>query len=231
MPKPTTALVASAAVVFSTTLLVVAQQGGSPGTPVGSSAATSAPAANPLAGNPDAIKAGALLFAKSCEKCHGPEGEGDPSAAPPLNRISFIHGYEDAEVFQTIRKGVEDTEMEAHPKFTAQETWQLVAFVKSLASPTQARSYTERYCIGCHGDWAKTGGVSLEGLWLKDIPAHGAVWEKVLRQVALRRYASRKSSHSARYARPLARLRRSWKRRWIRKPRSTPTPGQPWRIG
>ena len=33
--------------------------------------------------------------------------------------------------------------MEPHPKFTDQETWQLVAFVKSLASPTQARSYTD----------------------------------------------------------------------------------------
>ena len=73
--------------------------------------------------------------------------------------------------------------MEPHPRDTDQETWQLVSFVKSLASPTQARSYTDRYCIGCHGDWAKTAGVSLEGLSVKDIPAHGAVWEKVLRKV------------------------------------------------
>ena len=222
MPKPTAALVASAAVVFSTTLLVVAQQGGSPGTPVGSSAATSALAANPLAGNPDAVKAGALLFAKTCEKCHGPEGEGDSSAAPPLNTISFIHGYEDGEVFQTIRKGVEDTEMEPHPKFTDQQKWQLVSFVKSLASPTQARSYTDKYCIGCHGDWAKTGGVSLEGLSLKDVPAHGSVWEKVLRKVRSGEMPPQELARG-RIPRPLARSRHSWKRRWT----MSPGPPQP----
>ena len=73
--------------------------------------------------------------------------------------------------------------MEAHPKFTEQETWQLVAFVKSLAGPPRERSFPEQYCVGCHGDWAKTGGLTLQDLSLKDIPAHGQTWEKVLRKV------------------------------------------------
>ncbi len=177
MSKRFSTAVVVASVVFSATLLLVAQQ--SPGviSPVASPASPRV-SADPLAGNPTAIQAGAQLFSRTCEKCHGPAGEGDPNAAPPLTAVSFIHGYEDVEIFRTIRYGVEDTEMEPHPKFTDQETWQLVSFVKSLASPTQARSYTDRYCIGCHGDWAKTAGVSLEGLSLKDIPAHGAVWEE-----------------------------------------------------
>jgi|KBSMisStaDraftv2_1062788.scaffolds.fasta_scaffold19743_4 uncharacterized protein DUF1592/uncharacterized protein DUF1588/uncharacterized protein DUF1587/uncharacterized protein DUF1585/uncharacterized protein DUF1595/cytochrome c len=57
------------------------------------------------------------------------------------------------------------------------------AGIQSLASPTQDRSFTERYCIGCHSDRAKTGGLSLQGLSLEDVPAHGEIWEKVLRKV------------------------------------------------
>ena len=45
------------------------------------------------------------------------------------------------------------------------------------------RTFTERYCVGCHSDRVKTGGLSLEGLTLTDIPAHGEIWEKVLRKL------------------------------------------------
>ena len=126
MVKPFYTAIVAASVVFSTTLLVVAQQSPSLNNPVAGHTVAGSTATNPLAGNADAIQAGGRIFGQVCEKCHGPAGEGDPTAAPPLNTIAFIHGYEDAEVFQTIRQGVEDTEMEPHPKFTEQETWQLV---------------------------------------------------------------------------------------------------------
>ncbi len=41
----------------------------------------------------------------------------------------------------------------------------------------------QKSCIGCHNDKTKTGGLSLQGLSLADIPAHGAIWEKVLLKV------------------------------------------------
>ena len=114
MVKPFYTAIVAASVVFSTTLLVVAQQSPSLNSPVAGHTVAGSTATNPLAGNADAIQAGGRIFGQVCEKCHGPAGEGDPTAAPPLNTIAFIHGYEDAEVFQTIRKGVEDTEMEPH---------------------------------------------------------------------------------------------------------------------
>ena len=43
---------------------------------------------------------------------------GIPSEAPPLRNVSCIHGYQDSEVFHTIRYGVENTDTKAHPKFT-----------------------------------------------------------------------------------------------------------------
>jgi hypothetical protein len=41
----------------------------------------------------------------------------------------------------------------------------------------------EKNCLSCHNDKTKTGGLSLQGLSLTDIPAHGDVWERVLRKV------------------------------------------------
>ena len=183
MSKPFYTALIAASVIFSTTLLVVAQQSGAVNGPATGPAPADSLATNPLAKDPSAIQAGAKLFSRTCAECHGAEGEGDPSAAPPLTNVSFIHGYEDGEVFHTIRYGVAKTDMEAHPKFTDEETWQLVAFVKSLSGPPRQRTFTETYCIGCHGDWAKTAGLSLEGVPLNDIPARGQIWEKVLRKV------------------------------------------------
>src|SRR5678815_1432229 len=41
----------------------------------------------------------------------------------------------------------------------------------------------EKSCVTCHNDKTRTGGLSLQGLSLAEIPAHGEVWEKVLRKV------------------------------------------------
>jgi mono/diheme cytochrome c family protein len=53
-------------------------------------------------------------------------------------------------------------------------------------SPAAAASHAglvEKSCVSCHNDKTKTGGLSLQGLSLRDVPAHGAVWEKVLLKV------------------------------------------------
>ena len=42
---------------------------------------------------------------------------------------------------------------------------------------------TSTYCVSCHSDRLKTGGLSLQGLDLSDVPAHAQVWEKVMRKV------------------------------------------------
>src|SRR5438067_4715694 len=42
---------------------------------------------------------------------------------------------------------------------------------------------TDKYCVSCHSDRLKTGGLSLQGLTLADVPAHPEIWEKVMRKV------------------------------------------------
>jgi len=137
---------------------------------------------NPLSSNPDAIRVGEKMFGAVCVECHGAKGEGD-LRGPALDTGGFVHGSDDADVFHTIRAGVEGTEMEPHPAYNDNETWQLVAYIKSLSGPARSRTFTEQYCVSCHNDHSKTGGLSLQSAALTDIPAHSKVWEKVLRKV------------------------------------------------
>jgi mono/diheme cytochrome c family protein len=52
------------------------------------------------------------------------------------------------------------------------------------ASPVDSHTaLVEKSCVSCHNNKTKTGGLSLQGLSVADVPAHGEVWEKVLRKV------------------------------------------------
>ena len=42
------------------------------------------------------------------------------------------------------------------------------------------RALLVQYCVGCHNAKNKTGGLTLENADLADVPAHAAVWEKVI---------------------------------------------------
>jgi len=44
-------------------------------------------------------------------------------------------------------------------------------------------AFADSYCVSCHNDRLKTGGLSLEKLGLADVPGHAAVWEKVARKL------------------------------------------------
>jgi hypothetical protein len=119
--------------------------------------------------------------------------------------------------------------MEAHPTFTDEQTWQLVGFVKSLSGPPRTRSFTETYCIGCHGDWAKTGGLSLEGSRADRHSGARSDLGEGAAEGALRRDAAGQSSHSSRRATAAAFA--SFLRTTLdRCGRRHPNPGPPWRI-
>ncbi len=53
----------------------------------------------------------------------------------------------------------------------------------SPTNPVAHATLVEKSCINCHNDKTRTGGLSLQGLGLTDVPAHGEIWEKVLRKV------------------------------------------------
>jgi Protein of unknown function (DUF1592)/Protein of unknown function (DUF1588)/Protein of unknown function (DUF1585)/Protein of unknown function (DUF1587)/Protein of unknown function (DUF1595)/Planctomycete cytochrome C len=55
----------------------------------------------------------------------------------------------------------------------------------SLASVTSERALVDKYCVTCHSDKLKTGGLSLQSSDLTNIPAGAETWEKVIHKVKL----------------------------------------------
>ena len=58
-----------------------------------------------------------------------------------------------------------------------------VCLVGSTAAHGQDAVFTDKHCVACHNDRAKTGGLSLQGLSAADAPSHADIWEKVLRKL------------------------------------------------
>jgi mono/diheme cytochrome c family protein len=50
-------------------------------------------------------------------------------------------------------------------------------------APSDPRAIVSQYCLGCHNERLKTGGLVLEGLDLANPGANAEVWEKVIRKV------------------------------------------------
>ena len=63
----------------------------------------------------------------------------------------------------------------------AQSGFRQTQSAPATASPEQA--LVSRYCVTCHNDRSKTGGLSLEKLDVSNIGAHAEVWEKVVQKL------------------------------------------------
>jgi hypothetical protein len=53
----------------------------------------------------------------------------------------------------------------------------------SLSATSPERSLLDKYCVTCHNQRARTGGLALDTLNLDNIPQDAAIWEKVVRKV------------------------------------------------
>src|SRR5437588_775362 len=60
-----------------------------------------------------------------------------------------------------------------------------MVFAAGLAAQSHANVLT-KYCVTCHNEKLKTGGLSLEGASLSNIPARAETWEKVIRKLRTR---------------------------------------------
>ena len=87
---------------------------------------------NPLAGDVASAIAGQKTYTQVCQGCHGGEGKGD--RAPALAGGKFRHGGADGELFLSIRSGVRGTQMPAFSQFSAERTWQLVSYIRTLSA-------------------------------------------------------------------------------------------------
>jgi cytochrome c551/c552 len=58
-----------------------------------------------------------------------------------------------------------------------------LAVLVVTAQQRDFRAVLDRYCVTCHNQRAKTGGLALESIDVNNITAHADIWEKVLRKV------------------------------------------------
>ena len=85
---------------------------------------------NPFAADGKAAAEGAGIFQKHCGSCHGKGGHG--GRAPDLTRGALASGDRDSDIFLTISKGIDGTEMEAYgDRLGADNVWRIIAFVRS----------------------------------------------------------------------------------------------------
>lgn len=101
-------------------------------------------AENPLAGNPEAIALGKVLYTENCAMCHGDNGEGD--IGPSL--VDNIFFYEEGDVadddyFEIINNGTSEGMVEegrtakgGMPPFSGQmqknDIWSVISYIRSL---------------------------------------------------------------------------------------------------
>ncbi|HEY3159718.1 MAG TPA: c-type cytochrome [Vicinamibacterales bacterium] len=93
------------------------------------------PTKNPLEGNAEAITAGMGTYRVRCADCHGMDARG--IRGPDITQV-WAKGRTDAALFRTIRNGVPNTEMPAHPapRTTDTDIWRILAYLKTMAPAT-----------------------------------------------------------------------------------------------
>lgn len=114
---------------------------------------------NPLAGSSQAIQEGRSQFRFNCSMCHGVDAQGTQKA-PNLTSGRWAHGGSDGELFRTIQHGVPGTLMPAQESIlTESETWQVIAYLRSLQKPVPLAGDAARgkeifigdgSCLSCH---------------------------------------------------------------------------------
>ena len=85
---------------------------------------------NPLAGQSEAVAAGANLYGENCSKCHGKDAQGKGSR--PALRSDRIRLSSDGDLAWMLRNGQPFKGMPGWANLPEQERWQLVSYLRSL---------------------------------------------------------------------------------------------------
>src|SRR5215467_12136760 len=70
-----------------------------------------------------------------------------------------------------------------HPRWSATVALLAAAVASLEAQPQREKAVLDQYCVTCHNDKLRTGGLSLQNADLNDIPAGAETWEKVIRKL------------------------------------------------
>jgi mono/diheme cytochrome c family protein len=127
MPKPNRSITVLAILLISGITILAAVGDGQWRAKVPDSARVRA---NPMAGDLDAVTAGAKLFQQNCASCHGRQAEGQ--AKHPNLHSDRIREAKPGELEWLLRNGSLKNGMPSWSRLPEQQRWQLVSFLKSL---------------------------------------------------------------------------------------------------
>lgn len=133
------------AVAVVLTLGAVNAQTGSKDSPYAELAKVPSKAAarrNPLQSDPDAVAAGAKLFASHCAECHGDKADGGKKA--PSLLTPEVQQATPGALFWLLTNGVVRRGMPVWSKLPEPQRWQLVSFIKSLSAAAQPSAHGEK---------------------------------------------------------------------------------------
>ncbi len=121
------------------------------------------PAANPVAGDRDAVRNGMALYRVRCGDCHGLDASG--YRGPDLKAL-IASGATDEQLFRTIRNGVPGTEMPAS-RAPDDQIFLVLAYLRNIGTvaPSDAPAGNVQHgaqlfaasCNGCHRVGVKGG--------------------------------------------------------------------------
>lgn len=76
------------------------------------------------------------------------------------------------------------TRLKHFARFLLLSTAVAICYADAPANDAASQSAVlNKYCVGCHSDKAKTGGLTLQSADLNNVPAHAETWEKVIRKL------------------------------------------------
>ena len=86
---------------------------------------------NPLANQPEAVAAGALVYRDRCLQCHKADAMGDGHRRPPL-RSERIRTATDGDIEWFLRQGDLGHGMPSWSSLPEAQRWQVVAYLRSI---------------------------------------------------------------------------------------------------
>ena len=121
------------------------------------------PGKNPHLNNKESIRGGLSLYRRMCGECHGLDAAGYRGP----NLIAYMAGAADEALFQTIRRGVQGTEMPASNR-PDHELLQIIAYLRNMnavpAAPllpagniANGEQLFSKQCLNCHRVAGKGG--------------------------------------------------------------------------
>lgn len=88
---------------------------------------------NPLSGKPELAAGGRKIFERTCAQCHGDRKRERKNNAPDLG-LPAVQQETDGALFWRISNGNSRNGMPSFSSFPEAQRWQLVLYIRSLAS-------------------------------------------------------------------------------------------------